>query len=156
MLAEFHVSVATRCDVEVALHFVAVERSKYATCVLRPSNLRRLGKPLLPLPRLELVMHIPQILPARQAVLSFSQFMQLFPFSPLTPACRIFPQEISSECAIPGCILHIHVEVCARHGDYNVEIDLEVVGHALFNGEGLRGSAGEPAADLGPGEVDTC
>jgi hypothetical protein len=59
MLAEFHVSVAASCDVEIALHFVAVERSKYATCVLRPSDLRRLGKLLLPFPRLELIMYIP-------------------------------------------------------------------------------------------------
>jgi hypothetical protein len=82
--------------------------------------------------------------------------MKLFSLSPLGPARWILPQEIPSECAIPGCILHVYVEVCAGHGDYNVEIDLEVVGHALFNREGLRGSAGEPAADLGPGEVDTC
>lgn len=48
------------------------------------------------------------------------------------------------------------MKIGAGHGDYDIEVDLQVVGDAFLNGEGLRGSAGEPAGNFGPREVDTC
>ena len=154
VLAEFPVAVAARRDVEVALHLVAVQAAEDAARVAFAAQARRLGELLLLLGRAELVVDIPHIFPAGEAVVALAQ--DVLALAPLAEVGGVFAEQVACEGSVAGCVLHVHVEVGARHCDNNVDVDLHVVGDALLNGEGLRGLAGPPARDFGPGEVDAC
>lgn len=152
VLSKFHVSVSARSDVEVALHFVAVQTSKDSTAVRRTPDLRRLPKLLLLLLR-QMIVHIEiiHVPPLPNALVQLVHTPLSVLARPLRPACRILAQEIASECAIAGRVLHVDVQVGAAHSDDDVEVYLHVVRHALLDGEGLCRCAGKPARGFGPG-----
>jgi hypothetical protein len=154
VLPEIHIPVPPRSDVEIALDFISLQTAVDAARVLGTPDPRRLGKLFLLFRGTELVMHIPQLLPARQTVVSLAQFVDLFALTPLPPARRILAQHLACQGAIACSVLHVDVEVGAAHGNDDVEVDLEVVRHALFDGEGLGCVPRVPSRDLGPGEVN--
>jgi hypothetical protein len=93
MFGHFPVSVAPRGDVEVALHFVAVQAAKDAARVALSPQARGLGE-LFPLLRCtQLVMHIPHVLPPGQTILALPKSMRSL--SVLAEICRIFSQQVS-------------------------------------------------------------
>lgn len=156
MLPQLHIPMPSRGDVEIPLHFIPIQRPKNPTTIRHPLHPRRLRK-LLPLPRrAQLIVHIPQLLPPGQPIIAHSERMNSLLFIPLAPTRRVLPEHFTSEGSIAGRVLHVDVEIGAAHGDHDIDIDLHVVRDTFFDGEGLRGGAGEPAGNFGPGEVDTC
>jgi len=62
----------------------------------------------------------------------------------LVAACALLPgevvrifagEEIASDDAVHGCVLHVDVDVAAFHGDHDVEVELKLMAYALFDGE---------------------
>lgn len=159
MFTKLSIAMASCCDVKVSLYLVSIEAAKDSATIRRASHPGRLGK--LPLSRLaQLLMDVPQLLPTRRTVLfCLAQFMGA-PLQvlarPLAPVGGIFAQQVTGKRAVTGSVLHVNVEIGAPHGDDDVEVDLHVMRDTLLDGEGLRGRAGEPARNLGPGQVETC
>lgn len=154
MLAEFPVSVAARRDVEVALHLVPVEAAEDAARVAWAAETRGLGELLLLLGCAELVVYIPHLLPAWQAVVALTQ--DVLVLAPLAEVGGVFAEKVACEGSVTGRVLHVHVEVGAGHCDDDVDVDLHVVGDAFLDREGLRCLARPPARDFRPGEVHAC
>ena len=71
---------------------------------------------------------------------------------PLLPHRRVSLQHVSCEDSVAAGILDIDVEVGTEHGDDNVEVYLEVVGDAFFNGEEVGFVTGVPAAEFSEGQ----
>ena len=69
--------------------------------------------------------------------------------NPLLPRRGISLQHIPREDSVAAGILYIDVEVGTEHGDDNVEVYLEVVGDAFFDGEEVGFVAGVPAVEFG-------
>lgn len=46
------------------------------------------------------------------------------------------------------------MEVAALHGDYDVQVDLEIVADAFFDGEGMRFMPAPPAREFREGEEE--
>jgi hypothetical protein len=96
--AEFLVSVSSRCDVEVSLHFVSVQAAEDSARIWYALNSWCLAE--LPLLRLaQLLMYIPQLLPARVDSVVFAQLVHSLlhlPASPLRPVRRIVAKEVAS------------------------------------------------------------
>ena len=67
---------------------------------------------------------------------------------PVTAQRPVSCQHVPGEDSVPTGILHVHMEICAVHGHDDVEVDLQVAGNALFDGEIVRFLSGVPAADL--------
>jgi hypothetical protein len=152
------IPVPSRRDMKVSLNFISIQTPKNPTRIRHAFQSRRLAK-LLRLRLAQLLMHIREIFPARVIGILFAQLMQALVrllARPLRPVCRLVAQEVAGECAVAGCVLHVDSQVGAAHGDDDVEVYLHVVGDALFDGEGLRRCAGEPARYLGPREVYAC
>ena len=72
--------------------------------------------------------------------------------NPLLPHCGVSLQHIPREDSVTAGVLDIDVEVGTEHGDNNVEINLEFMGDAFFNGEEVGFMAGVPAAEFGEGQ----
>jgi len=158
LFAKLLVSVPSRCDMEISLDFISIQTAKDPTRIRRPSDPRGLAE--LPLLRLaQLLMHIPQLFPARIHAVVLAQLVHALlhlPARPLRPVGRIVAKQVTGECAVAGRVLHVDAQVVAVHGDYYVEVYLHVVGYALLDGEGLCGRTGVPSRYLGPGEVYAC
>lgn len=78
--------------------------------------------------------------------------LQFMAAGPTHPRRRVAAQHVAREDAVARGILDVDVEVGAEHGDDDVEVDLEFVGDAFFDGEEVGFVAGVPAAELGEGE----
>lgn len=61
-------------------------------------------------------------------------------------------EEVAREDAVAGCILDVYAEGIAGHIDDDVEVELEVVGHALLNAEVMVFVAAPPCFELGEAE----
>jgi hypothetical protein len=158
MLAKLHVAVAARGDVEVALDFVAVEGAEDAARVCGAFDARGLGELLLLLDG-EVVVHLEVVHVPAASDLAGAQLVDALLgvlARPLRPARWVLAQQVASEGAVAGGVLHVDVQVGAAHADDDVEVDLHVVRDALLDGEGLRRCACEPARRLGPGQPDAC
>lgn len=129
MLPQILISVSARCNVEVALDFVSIQTAIYPARIRLASNPGRLAEP----PRLrlaELLMHIPQLFPARIDAVVLAQLMHTLlhlPACPLRPVCGVVAEHIAGQGSVAGSVLHVDTQVGAAHGDYDVEIDLHVV-----------------------------
>lgn len=72
--------------------------------------------------------------------------------NPQLPRRRVPLQHIAREDSVAAGILDVDVEVATLHGDDNVEVYLEVVGDAFFDGEEVSFMAGVPSAEFGKGQ----
>jgi hypothetical protein len=137
MFSKLHISMATRCDVEVTLHFISIQTAKNTASILRAFDARRLRKLLLLLRRTKLIMHIPEFFPPRQSIVPLAQLMHSFLAQPLLPRGWILAEKVAGKRAVACGILHVYVEVFALHCDDDIEIDLQVVRYTFFYREGL-------------------
>lgn len=94
VFAEFPVSVASRGDVEVTLHLIAIQAAEDATRVAFSPHARRLGELLLLPRRTKLIMHIPHFFPPRVPILALSKSMRSL--SVLIEIRGVLPQQVSS------------------------------------------------------------
>lgn len=154
MLPELHVPVPSRRDVEIALHLVSLQAPKNPTAIrhLSPLHPRRLLEfPLL-------TPHFPEHMPDVRVLLLLLHHVSAVQFMtarPPRPSGRIPAQHVAREYSITRCILDVDVEVGAEHGHDDVEVNLEFVGDALFDGEEVGFVAGVPPPELGEGEEGT-
>ena len=155
MLPEFLIAMPSRRDVEIPLHLVPFQTPKDATAIrtLTPSQSRR--PPKLPLR----TPHLPQNMSYVRVLLLFLHHLpalqSVHPFigiDPMVPDRPVLLQHVASQDAIPAGVLNVYVEIGTLHRDDNVEIDLQIVGDALFDGEEVGYVAGVPAAKFREGE----
>ena len=157
MIADFHVTVPSRGNVEVALDFIPLQTP------INPAVVQRLAPPTpprclleLPLPRhppnfpkhmrhMRILLLLPVHLPAVERVHTLG-------INPVAPARRIARQHVPGENAVTAGVLDIDVQVAAFHGEHDVEVDLELVGDTLFDAEEVGFMAVVPAEELGEGE----
>ncbi|KAL8685207.1 MAG: hypothetical protein Q9218_007904, partial [Villophora microphyllina] len=120
-----------------------------------PSYPRRPLKLLLFVPA-HLPQHVPHmcILLFLPHVLGIRQLMSSLHSSPITPIGWILRQEIASEDAIAAGVLDVDVEVMAEHGDNDIEVDLQLMGDTLLNGEEVGFMAAIPAEKFTKGEEE--
>ena len=63
---------------------------------------------------------------------------------------RVFAgKEVAGEDAVHGCVLDVDVDVGAFHGNDDVEVELEFVAYALFDGEVVGFGACPPRLEFG-------
>jgi hypothetical protein len=94
MVSQILVSVSSCCDVEVALDFVSIQTPIYSACIRRASNPGGLAESSR-LRFAELLMHIPQLFPARVHAVILAQLMHAplhLSASPLRPVCGVVAQ----------------------------------------------------------------
>jgi hypothetical protein len=84
----------------------------------------------------------------------FPQPMYTPSIHPLSPICWILLQHLASKNPVPSSILNIDVKIGTLHRDHNVQVDLEVMAHALFDREGVGFVATPPACELGEDEEE--
>lgn len=153
MLPQLHIAMPPRRNMKVTLHLVPLQTPINPTARPwhTPSQPRRLLKPSLFPPVSQhmrymriLLLFLGQILPL--------PLQRVHPLDPLSPVRSVLGQHVASEYAIARGILHVDVEVGTEHRDYDVEVDLQVVGDALLDAEEMRFVAGIPAAQLGEGQ----
>lgn len=125
---ELHITVATCGDVEISLHFVALDAPVYPTRIrLSPPQLGRLGElPLATLGHSQVIVHILFISQAVAIPKAVLQLMVLVA-PPQLPSSLVLGQHFSSQDAITRGILHVHVYVVAAHGHDDIEIYLELM-----------------------------
>jgi hypothetical protein len=158
LFAQFLIPMASRCNMKVSLDLVSIEAAEDSTRIRRASDTWCLAElPLLCFA--QLLMHVPQLLPARIHAVVLAQLVHALLHllaCPLCPVGRIVAEEVAGQGPVASRILHIDAQVGATHGYNDIEVDLHIVRHPLLDGEGLRRCAGEPARNFGPGEVDAC
>lgn len=93
-------------------------------------------------------MHILLVVVDSVAFISYPERVHTFLLAPLVPAGRILLEGITGQNSVAGSVLYIDVKVLTLHGDYDIEIDLEGMCDAMFDGVGMRCFAHEPAADF--------
>lgn len=71
---------------------------------------------------------------------------------PQLPAGVFLLEELAGENAVSGGVLDVDVEGLAGHLDNDVQVQLEIVRHALFDAEVVVLGAFEPGAEFGEGE----
>ena len=163
MLSHLTVAMTTGCDVEVTLHFVEIDTSVNAAAVRRAPDFRRL-RPFGPLLRsrnnvvnvllAEPFILVPKVLPPSARV-DFSvavpaQSVHALIVHPLGPGCVLASKSVGGKDAIACGILYVDVKIAALHADYDVEVDLHVMGDALLNDEVMCFVAAPPAGDFSP------
>jgi hypothetical protein len=124
VFSKLHISVSASSDVEISLHFVALQTSEDAATVRLPAYPGSLAE--LPLPRLaQLLMYVPQLFPTRDLLIVPLVQLMCSPLqvlaSPLCPCCGVFAQKVTSQGAVAGSVLHVDVEVGAAHGYNDVD-----------------------------------
>lgn len=85
---------------------------------------------------------------------------QIYPLSlqrvralnPLFPIRSVPCQHFAGEYAIARRVLYIDVQVGAEHRDYDVKVDLQLVGDAFLDAEEMGFVTGIPSAELGKGQ----
>ena len=147
----------SRSNVEVALHLVSFQTPEYPAILSWAGSSRGFAKlPLLHPEPAGLPQDVRGVRVALQLLLmSDSRPVQVVDSSsahPVAPGRGFLAQQIARQDPVARCILNVDVQVGTGHGDHNVEVDLEVVRHAFFNGEKLGFIAAVPAADFGKGK----
>lgn len=167
MLAKFRVAVSSSGYVKVALDLVEVEGAVDATAVGGALEARRLAPLGALLAEGDNVVNVllakalvvaageggPALASVDAAVAVVAELVDALCVDPLGPEGAVAVQLGGGEDAVARGILDVDVEVGALHADDNVEVDLQVVGDALFDGKVVRLLAAPPAADLA-GEED--
>lgn len=156
------IAVAARRDVEVALDPVQVQRAVDATAVgldavaeaggLGPA--RRLaahGDDVVDV-RLAEALIVPSDARVDAALAVAPEPVDPLAIDPVGPGGRVLLQARRGEDAVPGGVLHVHVEVLAVHLHDDVEVDLHAVPDALLDAEGVVLLALPPPRQLGPEE----
>ena len=148
MIPKLHISMPSSRDVKIPLHLIPRQAPKNATTAPPPA--RRATK--LPLGAPDLTQDMSRMgIPLELLLLRHGQVIeQMHPLGidPLIPIGRIFAQLLAREDAIAAGVLNIDVEVGAAHGDDDVEVDLQLVRHALLDGKQMRFVAAIPAPEL--------
>lgn len=162
------VAMPSRCDMEIPLHLISLHTPIHPTSILilSPSQLRS-ARPLPPRPRLpQILVHILlipillELLPDERGTRK-SLFMPPLPglpihyhapMPPLREISGVRVQALARDDAVPGGVLDVYAQVGALHGDDDVEVQLQIVGDALFDAEGVGRVALHPAPELGDGE----
>ena len=162
------VSMASSCNVEITLHLVHLQATKNSTAVPArppPLQLRRLCKFGFSTSSMRNdIMHmlLPKtFLMIMESLSSDNPPLRIFPqpmhtpsIHPLSPIRWILLQHLTSKNPISSSILHIDVNIGTLHRDHNVQVDLEVMAHALFDREGVGFVAAPPARELGEYEEE--
>ena len=125
MLPQLHVAMPSRGDVEVPLHLVPLQASINPTTRRwhSPSPPRRFLESSLLLPVPQNMPHMSILLLLLRKVLALS-IQRIDSLVPLLPIRRVLCQHVPSEYAIARRILHVDVQVRAKHWDYDVEVYL--------------------------------
>lgn len=153
MLPHLHIAMPPRRDVKVTLHLVPLQTPINPTARPRhtPSQPRRLLEPSLFPPVSQHMRHMRILLLLLGQILPLP-LQRVHPLDPLSPVRGVLGQHVAREYAIARGVLHVDVEVETEHGDYDVEVDLQVVGDSLLHAEEMRFVARIPAAQLGEGQ----
>ena len=152
MLAHLHVAMPPRRDMKVPLHLIPLQTPINPTTRPRhapPQPRRFLKPPLLP-PMSKHMPHMRVLLLFLRQIYPLS-LQRIRPLNPLFPIRSVPRQHFAGEYAIPGGVLYVDVQVRAEHRDYNVEVDLQLVGDAFLDAEEMGFVTGVPAAELGEG-----
>ena len=146
--------MSPRRNMKIALHLIPLQTPK------NPTSLR-LHPPLHPRRLLELPLltpHFPQHMSHMRILLLLLQSLPTLQLmhpalhiNPLLPRRGVPLQHIAREDPVAAGILDVNVEVATLHGDNNVEVYLEVVRDAFFDGEKVGFMAGVPSAEFGEG-----
>ena len=159
---ELHVPVPARRDVEVALHLVALERAVDAAAVDRrpPRQFRRLLE-FLVLVLAHVAQHMPNmrvfllrllalcvtLVQARvHPALHFAEAKQFPGIEPEFKVGFLFREQVAGHDAVHGRVLDVDVQVFARHGDHDVEVQLQFVANAALDAEVVGFGAGVPGS----------
>lgn len=152
VVSKFHVPMSSRRDMEISLHFVPLQAAKDPACA--PATTGGLLELLLPfgfaqdMPDMRITLHL---LLEQHGVLL--KQMHSAGVDPVAPVRGVFAQHIAREDAVARSVLHVDVEVGAGHGDDDIQINLQVVRYAFFDGEEVRFMSTVPTAELGEGEA---
>ena len=165
---EVVIPVPPRRNVEVTLHLVHLQTPIHPTRVLlhapaQPGSARKLFRPRLraaAAPHLFDDMSRPRVLPLfllpRPSLLLIPLVVHLHlpRVHPHGPARGVAREYVGSQDAVARRVLHVDVQVGARHCNDSVEVDLHLVPDAPLHGELLRRVASVPGEDLGEGEEE--
>lgn len=167
MLAKLHISMSFGRNMKVALDLIQLQTAKHPTAIRRRPPQPRRPRPLgLPPAQRNNIMHVllpkPFVMPLPPLHVPFprhhlalgipSQLVNPLVVDPVLPHRRVAMQPGGGQDAVAGRVLHVDVDVLALHLDDNVEVDVEGVGDALFDGKGVRFRAAPPAGGFGPEE----
>ena len=125
MLPQFHVAMPSCCDVEVPLHLVPLQASINPTTRRWHTSPppRRFLEPSLLLPVPQYMAHMSILLLLLREVLPLS-IQRIDSLVPLLPIRSVLGQHVPREYAIARRILHVDVQVRAKHWDHDVEVYL--------------------------------
>ena len=148
-------------DVEISLHLIPLQTPINATRVdsISPPQLGTLGElpPGVPPHLTQYMAHMGvlflRLQPAR--ILATKRLILVIVVAlvrPELPAGGVLLQQLSGENAVTGGVLDVDVQSVAGHLDDDVEVQLEVMGDALFNAEVVVFGAFEPGFKFGDGE----
>ena len=153
MLAQFHVTMPSRGDVEVPLHLVSLQASINPTTRRwhAPSPPGRFLESSLFLPMSQYMPHMSVLLLLLREVLPLS-VQRIDSLVPLLPIRSVLCQHIASEYTIARCILDVDVQVRTKHWDHDVEVNLQFMRDAFLDAKEMGFMAGVPTAKLGKGE----
>lgn len=164
MLSKLHIPMSLGRNMKVALDLIQLQTSKNPTAIRRRTPKSRRPRPLgPPPPQRHNIMHMllskPLVMPLQillprdhLPVRIPSQLMNPLVVDPVLPNRRVAVQLGSGQDPVARRVLHVDVDVLALHFDDDVEVDVEGVGYALFDGEGVRFRAAPPARGFGPEE----
>ena len=153
MLAQFHVAMPSRRDVEVPLHLVPLQASVNPTTRRwhAPRPPRSFLESSLFLPVSQYMPHMSILLLLLREVLPLS-IQRIDSLVPLLPIRSVLCQHVPSEYAIARRILDVDMQVRTEHWNYNVEIYLEFMRDAFLDAKEMGFVAGVPTAELGERE----
>ena len=153
MLPHLHITMAPRRDMNVPLHLIPLQTPINPTTRPRhaPPQPRRLLKPSLLPPMSQHMPHMRVLLLLLRQIDPLS-LQRIRPLNPLFPIRSVPRQHFAGEDAIARGILNVDVQVGTEHRDYDVEVDLQLVGDAFLDAEEVGFVTGIPAAELGEGQ----
>lgn len=135
-------------DVKIPLHLIPRQAAKNATTA--PPAPRRTTKLALGAP--DLVQDMSGVgIPLELLLLGDGEVieqMHALGVDPLIPIGRVFAQLVARQDAIAAGVLHVDMEVGAAHGHHDVQVDLQLVRHALLHGKQMRFVPAIPAPEL--------
>ena len=160
MVREIHIPMPPGRDMEIPLHLVPLHAPIHPTRIglHAPGHVERTRELLPPARRAQVVVHVlllrvlpmllllPRLARARRAARA-----RAVAVSP--PDGVVVHEGLACEDAIPGCVLHVHVQVVAAHGDDKVQVQLHGARDALFDAEGVGCGTDGPVVKLGGQEV---
>lgn len=155
---KLYISMPSGCNVEITLHLIALETP------VDPAAFPHRGPPPHPRRPLKLLLldptHFAQHMPDMRILLFLPhifrvrQLMRSLHGGPVVPIGGILVQQIAGEDTVAAGVLDVDVQIVAEHGDDDVEVDLELMRDALFDGEEVAFMAAVPAEELADGEEE--